>query len=166
MDTQPKKSFLNPTPPRLRWVRKSWWLIIISLLIISVGSLVFIIVKNCGQTNNSINANVSLENNNAPTSIENDVISRKRSQIESAYPEFKDFENQKSFAGQSVNFLIEGDDHYFAYLVLGSGVPVVKATCFRVDHLMRVYKIGEFPDPLDSYAGYRDVNPKNCAGIK
>ena len=149
--------------PRRLFFRKFWWRILLALLIIAGAVTLFIINNN--KTNTSTD-NVNTLITNTPTSIENEIISRKRSQIEAAYPEFKDFENQKSFAGQSVNFLIESDDHYFAYLVLGSGVPVVKATCFRVDHLMRVYKIGEFPDPLDSYAGYHDVNPKNCHGIK
>lgn len=89
-----------------------------------------------------------------------------RSAIESAYPEFKDFENQESFAGQSVKSEIDDGDYYFAYIVLGSGLPVAQATCFRVDRAGRVFKVGVFPDPVDSYAGYRDVNPRNCRGIK
>ena len=93
-------------------------------------------------------------------------VARVRSWIESAYPELKDFENQKSFAGQSVTSEADGDDYYFAYIVLGSGLPIVEATCFRVDRAGRVFKVGVFPDPVDSYAGYRDVNPRNCKGIK
>jgi hypothetical protein len=89
-----------------------------------------------------------------------------RSAIESAYPEFKDFENQGSFAGQSVKSEIDEVDYYFAYIVLGSGLPIVEATCFRVDRAGRVFEIGVFPDPVDSYAGYRDVDPRNCRGIK
>jgi hypothetical protein len=150
---KPKKSFFG----------RFWWRILLALLII-VGVVVLFLINHNKTKTSPDNTNTLITN--TPISIENEVINRKRSKIESAYPELKDFESQKSFAGQSVNFLIDGDDHYFAYLVLGSGVPVAKATCFRVDHLMRVYKIGEFPDPLDSYAGYRDVNPKNCVGIK
>jgi hypothetical protein len=95
-----------------------------------------------------------------------DLVALRRNAIETAYPEFKDFENQKSFAGQSVKSEVDDGDYYFAYMVLGSGLPIAQATCFRVDRLGRVFEVGLFPDPLDSYAGYRDVNPRNCRGIK
>jgi hypothetical protein len=95
-----------------------------------------------------------------------DLVALRRSAIETAYPEFKDFENQKSFAGQSVKTEVDDGDYYFAYMVLGSGLPIVQATCFRVDRVGRVFETGVFPDPVDSYAGYRDVNPRNCRGIK
>ena len=86
--------------------------------------------------------------------------------METAYPQFKDFENQKSFAGQSVKSEVDDGDYYFAYIVHGSGLPIAQATCFRVDRVGRVFEIGVFPDPVDSYAGYRDLNPRNCRGIK
>jgi len=95
-----------------------------------------------------------------------DRVVAARNAIESAYPEFKDFENQKSFAGQSVTSEADDGDYYFAYTVLGSGLPIAEATCFRVDRAGRVFKTGLFPDPVDSYAGYRDINPRNCKGIK
>jgi len=95
-----------------------------------------------------------------------DLVALRRNAIEKAYPQFKDFENQKSFAGQSVKVEVDDGDYYFAYMVLGSGLPIAQATCFRVDRLGRVFEVGLFPDPLDSYAGYRDVNPRNCRGIK
>ena len=93
-------------------------------------------------------------------------ISAVRGLIETEYSDFKNFENQKSFAGNSVKMEKSGEDHYFAYIVSGSGLPIAQATCFRVDRSGRVFKIGLFPDPVDSYAGYRDVNPTNCKGIK
>ena len=95
-----------------------------------------------------------------------DLVALRRNAIEKAYPEFKDFENQKSFAGQSVKVEVDDGDYYFAYMVLGSGLPIAQATCFRVDRLGRVFEVGLFPDPVDSYAGYRDINPRNCRGIK
>ena len=98
--------------------------------------------------------------------LQSDRVVVARNAIESAYPEFKDFQNQESFAGQSVKSEVDDADYYFAYLVLGSGLPVAEATCFRVDRAGRVFKVGLFPDPVDSYAGYRDVNPRNCKGIK
>ena len=97
---------------------------------------------------------------------ENDIVSRKKDLIESEYPEFKSFEDQKSFAGQSIKVVEDDNDHYFAYVVRGSGLPIIRASCFRVDKSSRVFKVGEFPYPADSYAGYRDINPKNCSGIK
>ena len=95
-----------------------------------------------------------------------DLVALNRKAIEAAYPEFKDFENQKSFAGKSVKSEVNEGDYYFVYLVHGSGLPIAEATCFRVDRVGRVFEIGVFPDPVDSYAGYRDVNPRNCRGIK
>jgi len=95
-----------------------------------------------------------------------DLVALRRNAIETAYPQFKDFENQKSFAGQSVKSEVDDGDYYFAYMVLGSGLPIAQATCFRVDRVGRVFETGVFPDPVDSYAGYRDVNPRNCRGIR
>jgi len=95
-----------------------------------------------------------------------DLVALGRKAIETAYPKFTDFESQKSFAGKSVKSEVDEGDYYFAYIVHGSGLPVAEATCFRVDRAGRVFEIGVFPDPVDSYAGYRDVNPRNCRGIK
>jgi len=95
-----------------------------------------------------------------------DLVALRRNAIETAYPEFKDFENQESFAGRSVKSEVDDGDYYFAYIVHGSGLPIAEATCFRVDRVGRVFEIGLFPDPVDSYAGYRDINPRNCKGIK
>lgn len=89
-----------------------------------------------------------------------------RSEIEEKFPQFKDFENQKSFAGRKVEYDVYGGDYYFVYEVLGSGLPIAQATCFRVDRLGRAYMIGEFPDPLDSYAGYAQIDPRTCKGIR
>jgi len=92
--------------------------------------------------------------------------SRFRSSIETAYPEFKDFENQKSFAGKKVKFVKDEPDMCYAYMELGSGVPIARATCFRVDQAGHVSRIGEFPNPVDSYVGYSDIDPCTCKGIK
>ncbi len=88
-----------------------------------------------------------------------------RSMIENTFPEFADFENQSSFAGQSVKVVLEDGEYYFAYLTHGSGIPIIKATCFRVDW-QTAYKIGEFPNPYDSFRGYSDLDPQNCKGIR
>ena len=102
----------------------------------------------------------------ASDDIQADLVAIRRNAIEDAYPEFRDFENQESFAGQSVRTEVDDGDYYFAYMVHGSGVPIAQATCFRVDRVGRVFEVGVFPDPADSYAGYRDLNLKNCKGIK
>jgi hypothetical protein len=102
----------------------------------------------------------------ASDDIQADPVAIRRSAIEDAYPEFRGFENQESFAGQSVGIEVDDGDYYFAYMVLGSGVPIAQATCFRVDRVGRVFEVGVFPDPADSYAGYRDLNARNCRGIK
>lgn len=94
-----------------------------------------------------------------------EVVSIKRHIIELEYPDFKDSENQKSFAGQSVKIVNDDSEYYFAYIVYGSGLPIAKATCFRADSI-KAYKIGEFPDLADSFIGYKDIDPKTCKGIK
>lgn len=102
----------------------------------------------------------------ASDDIQADLVAIRRNAIEDAHPEFRDFENQESFAGQSVRIEVDDGDYYLAYMVLGSGLPIAQATCFRVDRVGRVFEVGVFPDPVDSYAGYRDLNLKNCRGIK
>lgn len=93
------------------------------------------------------------------------VVQIMREKIEKTFPELVDFENQPSFAGQSVKVVIEDGEYYFAYLTHGSGIPIIKATCFRVDW-QTAYKIGEFPNPYDSYLGYPDLDPQSCKGIR
>ena len=101
-----------------------------------------------------------------PIDMVNNPIFTRRNFIEKVYPRFREFEKQSSFAGQSVKSEAVKGDYFFAYIVHGSGVPIVEATCFRVDSMGRAFKIGLFPDPLDSYYGYSDVDPKSCKGIK
>jgi len=95
-----------------------------------------------------------------------DMEASSRMAVETQYPQFSNFENQKSFAGQKVNFAKDDSGGHLAYMVLGSGLPVIKATCFSVDSQGQVLPLGEFPDPKDSYRGYSDVDPRNCRGIK
>jgi hypothetical protein len=94
------------------------------------------------------------------------LVSLGREAIEKAFPEFRDFESGPSLAGHSVVTEADEGDYYFAYLVLGSGVPIAQATCFRVDRVGRVFETGVFPDPVDSFAGYRHVDPRNCRGVQ
>jgi hypothetical protein len=122
--------------------------------------LIFLFVKN-----ESMNQNNFQETDLSKLKSSGTVDALKRAAIEKEYSEFADFENQKSFAGKEVKYEIINNDYYFAYMVLGSGLPIAQATCFRVDRLGRVYLIGEFPDPLDSYAGYPKINATNCKGI-
>lgn len=97
--------------------------------------------------------------------LDAELVAARRRIIEQTFPEFADFENQPSFAGTSVKVVEDDGEYWFAYIVHGSGLPIVHATCFRADRV-KGYQVGEFPDPLDSYAGYRDVDPRTCRGIK
>jgi len=93
-------------------------------------------------------------------------IHRRRA-IAEAYPDFTvNYEDQPCFAGCSVKVVEDARDYYYAYITHASGLPIGVATCFKVDPMMRAYKIGEFPDMTDSYIGYKDVDPKTCKGIK
>ena len=128
--------------------------LILGIIIVLCG--VLLILSNL-QTKNDVDPSLDM--------VYNPLYTR-RYLIEQEYPAFKDFENQESFAGQSVESTIVDYDYYFAYLVHGSGLPIAQATCFRVDRAGRVFKTGLFPDPLDSYAGYPEVDPVTCKGVK
>jgi len=92
--------------------------------------------------------------------LDNEWIVTKKNAIETKYPDLRNFENQKSFGGKSVITAIRGDDYYFAYIIHGSGVPIIQATCFLVDKNSRVFKVKEFPDlghDPAPYAPYKDI---------
>lgn len=94
-------------------------------------------------------------------------ILRRRSIIESLYPKFKNFENRDNFAGARVKTAVNGSDYYFAYITEGSGVPIVAATCFRVDADYKLYYIGDLGDSGIAGNGvYTDVDPVGCEGVK
>jgi hypothetical protein len=86
-----------------------------------------------------------------------------RNLIETQYPEFKDFENQKSFAGNSVFVQSTTDSIYFAYVVNGSGVSFVDGTCFKVDSKNIVSKIGKL---IVANSSTGRVDPKSCSEEK
>ncbi len=98
---------------------------------------------------------------------ESALISKKEQAISEEYPEFDNFEDQSSFAGQSIKIEKVGDDHYFAYIVLGSGVPIVKATCFKVDQMFKVSIIGTYPDTPNLTLGIpMNIDAQTCTGIQ
>lgn len=144
----------------------------------AICSLVFYVLLTLGcwysnvvtETREKIPGEITLKENELPLADtlqtpDQNIISIKRRIIELEYPDFKDFENQKSFAGQSVKIDNSDNEYYFAYIVFGSGLPIVEATCFRTDSI-HAYKVGEFPDMADSFIGYKDIDPKTCRGIK
>lgn len=93
-------------------------------------------------------------------------VLEKKALIEAAYPEFLDFENQESFAGQSVESLKENGDYFFAYIVHGSGVYAIQATCFKVDTTNQVTLMGTYPEAGGpSTTETTALNPKTCTGI-
>jgi len=136
--------------------------------IIIIGVVVLVLVAvGFGCSSTTTQTNTSTGHPGVITDdAQRDLVALRRNAIETAYPQFKDFENQKSFAGQSVKSEVDDGDYYFAYIVHGSGLPIAQATCFRVDRVGRVFETGVFPDPVDSYAGYQDINPRNCRGVK
>jgi hypothetical protein len=134
--------------------KKSIILLILLVIIISMGVYVFLSIHKSNIRNQIVKSD------------NEDIEINFRNILENQYPEFKNFENQTSFAGKKVKMEIYEGDRYYAYMVLGSGLPIAEATCFRVDSIGRVFKIGLFPDPASSYIGYTDINPKNCRGIK
>lgn len=93
-------------------------------------------------------------------------VDRARERIESVYHEFHDFEHQRSFAGHDVATRTDGRDVYVAYKVLGSGLPVVKATCFCVNQQDGVRMVGRYPGPDRGALVDRDVDPRTCRGLR
>lgn len=139
----------------------------------TIGSITFVILLTMffSYINNPNTSEVSLDEVTETTIVENnselsDLEQRKKDAIEEEYHEFKGFVENTSFAGTSIKTAEQGSDHYFAYILHGSGIPIAQATCFKVDRMFRVYKVGEFPDYLDSYIGYMDIDPMTCIGIK
>ena len=104
------------------------------------------------------------ENRDTTINVNAEVVAMKKSALLNAHPELVGFEQSNSMAGREVRIAQQGSDHYFAYLTLGSGVPIAQATCYRVDHAMRVFTVGIFPDPLDQVSGYSDIDPVTCLG--
>ena len=134
---------------------KKFTILFIIFCFLVIGMIVYFILDRQSQT---------VSTKQPEHSSDNMDVTQKRNVVESKYPEFKNFENQESFAGQSVKTGVDGSDHYFAYIVHGSGLPIVKATCFRVDKMLAVFKVGIFPKSADSYVGYKDINPITCGG--
>ncbi len=89
-----------------------------------------------------------------------------RKLIEIKYPDFRDYENQESFAGHAVATDSRDGDFYVAYLELGSGIPIVNATCFQVDEQKTVKRIGSFPHPSGSLVSHEEFDPVTCGGNK
>ncbi|MBI5414771.1 hypothetical protein HZA38_04645 [Candidatus Peregrinibacteria bacterium] len=110
-------------------------------------------------------SSAQIENSQLVVENTEKTILRKRNAIELAYPEFKNFEQQESFAGTSVKVAENGGDSYFAYITNGSGVPIAKAVCFKVDTALQVSKIGEFPNSSLGSLNL-DIDPKTCNGIQ
>ena len=132
-------------------------LLVCAVLLLSIGSTLTIVkfsklrlitVKN-------------LLNDYLPSS--NPVIeeARKRNIVETRYPEFKDFDKQRSFAGTAVNFIEKEGNFYFSYIVYGSGVPIAGATCFKVDSQNNVTKMDKL---LTTYRG-EGIDIKTCFEI-
>lgn len=75
-------------------------------------------------------------------------------------PEFKDWQYQGSFAGKESKYKVEDQTYYFAFITMGSGVPIVSAECFRVDNNNVVNEIPQKDISTDTYIS--DFDPINC----
>ena len=139
--------------------------IITSITFFILITMGFSYINDTSRSQEKVNSTIetSIDENDFELS---DIESRKKIAIEDEYTEFKGFVENSSFAGTSIKTVEQANDHYFAYILHGSGIPIIQATCFRVDRMFRVYKVGDFPDPLDSYIGYTDINPIDYLGIK
>ena len=89
-----------------------------------------------------------------------------RKAIDMTYPQFYDFENQPSVAGREVKAITRGSDSYFAYIEYGSGIPILKATCFKVSAVFVATEVGEFPNSATPVGIYKAIDPITCNGIK
>ncbi len=121
------------------------------------------------QQNGSKTGSINIQDATLPLSYELDEpngIRLMRNSIENLYPEFKTFEHLNSFAGNAVTYTVKNGTYYFAYEILGSGVPVAQANCFAVSSNKQVTKIGTFPQPNGQGIGFSNVDPTTCQGIK
>lgn len=126
-------------------------LTLFAILVLSVFCL-----NNVLEKNTSNFSNVNLKEDDTEQKLE----PRARYLIETKYPEFKDFEKQESFAGKMVFSKIVGSSIYFAFIIEGSGVPIADATCFKVENLTTVSKIGKLKRPLPGNDGM--IDPETC----
>jgi hypothetical protein len=94
------------------------------------------------------------------------MVAARRKAIDLAFPGFYDFENQQSVAGREVKTQIDGGNYYFAYIDYGSGVPIMKAACFKVDAALKATKVGAFPNSVTPVGIYTAIDPLTCNGIK
>lgn len=97
---------------------------------------------------------------------EEDMVTEKLKLVEEAYLDYKDWEEQESFAGKTLTWKNQDDDYYFAYITNGSGVYIIKAECFKVDKDNQVSVIGEFPGENESTIDVKNIDPVTCRGIK
>lgn len=142
--------------------------------IFSIGSLAIFVMATgyFSYDNFSFERNQRIELEKGPTSImkpaelEDHLVGKKKMSIELLYPEFQNFQNLDHLPPQAIKIETGKPYHYFAYVVYGSGVPIIRATCFKVDNEFNVIKIGEFPAAGDSHLNYMDVNPKTCEGTQ
>lgn len=98
-----------------------------------------------------------------------DISRRKLAAILKRYPQYTAYPCcQASEYPAAAHIKRDGSDHYFAFITYSDDfIDVIeRAECYRVDRLFRIYQVGEFPDPADSYYGYHQVDPFNCQGVR
>lgn len=81
-----------------------------------------------------------------------------RNAIDKKYPELKDWESTKFFAGGGVFYANKLGVTYVAFAVYGSGIPLAKLDCYAVDNKMNVVKLKE--GRISTSAG--NIDPINC----
>ena len=105
------------------------------------------------------------------TKVEDDTEQKRepraRYLVETKYPEFKDFENQTSFAGKEVIVKTVGTTTYIAYATNGSGVRYVDTTCFSVTNEGVVKENRKYSQLTSSILPYTntDLDPVTCTNI-
>jgi hypothetical protein len=97
--------------------------------------------------------------------FEDGEIHRRRV-IAQQYPEFsEDYEKGSCFTRCSVKVIERNKSYFYAFVLHGSSIPRVKATCVRVDGQemtqFTVSKVGEF-DSSNIDGSYTDIDPMTC----
>ncbi len=90
--------------------------------------------------------------------LTSDTYNSKLGKLLAEYPEYKDWENQESFAGKSYFYTLDTENFYFAFITNGSGVYLADVKCYKVDKDNKVSQITD--GIIDSMDG--GVDPITC----
>ena len=82
--------------------------------------------------------------------------------VKTNYPEFAGYTDTGDTL-QTIRSEAGEEGRYLAFIHLGSGRPIIRASCFLVAHEGTVAKMGEYVPELDDYS--LSVSPRDCSPV-